>query len=719
MADQGAVPHLQRRLLARMKALQAQGMTKEQIRAELPRLRSEVTEGFTGFPGQEGENAFGEPKAQTARAFPPIVPPPEPQAEGIMPAIGRGAMSAVEGGANVLRSVAGGVVGGRTLGVFGPEANLQRAEQSLRDLDESARRGELVTPTSARRAREEVANAHRDLQARQKHPILGGIADVVGSFQGLGAKVTNNISRVPVKGPSSVNLPGAWSWQEALRDSLAGAVGAGVETTGRALVEERGAREALDAGAAAAVLGGILGPLPRMANAYLTDPRKLSGRQINALNKGQEFLNSPAAKRLDEGLSGVGQLATLEGGELGAMQAKRLADAQARIKAREEALLPPAGKVVPEDVSQVHAGLDRGVRKYEVSGEPIRDELVPLVDKYKKKLSGPERETFVPTERTQSLDVDEVAGSGYAGTPGFTAGGVREGLPVQRLMLTDGTPRSEPGHGMPTRKPNTRTRSRRRGAPVDLPSAAERPIEGEYAPPQGPEMPPAPPPGEDIAFESAGPSRLPIASRKDLLAARRQVRELSEPGLPTTPENAPYKSFYGVLADATHTDDELGRALAASDKEFAADMDFLEAGNARLFNREDARAVTDSVAARRAAGQKLSRALGDTHASGMRAVELDELASLGPEYAAAIDRVRAKVAFEGTRFGLPRGMVSNPSQWSLQPLIANYNGLKARVVEPLTRTPGLAPGLANQAVDIINARVKGKRSEDEKKKEKR
>lgn len=62
MADQAVTPHLQGRLRTRLKAMQAAGATKEQMRAALPQLRAEAAEGFSGFPGQTGEAGLGKPR---------------------------------------------------------------------------------------------------------------------------------------------------------------------------------------------------------------------------------------------------------------------------------------------------------------------------------------------------------------------------------------------------------------------------------------------------------------------------------------------------------------------------------------------------------------------------------------------------------------------------------------------------------------------------------
>lgn len=187
-------------------------------------------------------------------------------------------------------------------------------------------------------------------------------------------------------------------------------------------------------------------------------------------------------------------------------------------------------------------------------------------------------------------------------------------------------------------------------------------------------------------FRQSGPAETaPIATPADLLAQRRLMRQKAAEGSPQTPENAPYRELRGILSDATHAaPGGVGEAFAAMDKRFSDDMAMLERGNELLFGKDDARAVTESVRAGDAAAARLSQAIGDTAAAGTRAKLLEDIRNLGPEYAAAVDRVEAKIAHEGTRFGPPR-LFSHSGKWWLQPLLSNLTALSVRGIEPTAR----------------------------------
>lgn len=211
--------------------------------------------------------------------------------------------------------------------------------------------------------------------------------------------------------------------------------------------------------------------------------------------------------------------------------------------------------------------------------------------------------------------------------------------------------------------------------------------------------------------------RLPIATQRDVVARRRAVRQMAEPGLPMTPQNAPFREHYQTLSEASHAPGlpgNVGEHWQGVDAQFSADMDRIAAGNELLFGRDNARAVTDSIGASKGAASRLGQSLRDTRAGGAQLRILEQIRELGPEYAESVDRVAAKIAFEGTRFGPPQTL-SHPGKWALNLPLQNARAANVQLVEPLTASPRLpaaaGASLAPLLRDPVDALLTRKRKE--------
>lgn len=687
-------------LRKRMEEMAAQGATKEQLRAAKPKLLAEVSGvdavAGAGRPQGGAEAAPGPSGAKPWQGFDMKPAPPPP---GMLASVGGMVGDAASAAVDLGRAVKSEFIGGRTMGAFGAKQSHARAAEGLGNTRLAARAG-AASPSSLRQSQRDYDAARTDLDAVEKHPIAGVAADVVGGISGVGAKVSRGIDKIPVavsKGfRGKLGLPSNAQYG---RDVVSGGVGGAVEGAGRSVLEGDSARDAVDKGAFSGLLGAAAAPFVRLINAYLRDPRSLTGKQIQALKRGAEYIGTEEFQALDDGLGGVGQLSTTKGRELGELQAGKFKTATDRIKAGEEAI---GGMDEAVDVGPVHKRLDESVVRFS-QGRPVRPDVEEAIGQ----INTPDRApTGIKADLSRDADVfgpappppERLAPHQYDAPDALVHQGVREPAPMQGGR---GTKRVFYG-------PDPQ-------GPIADPVDASRPM---YTPPSRP----APKAPDVTEMQPTGETtRATQATPRDLIKSRRKVRALSEPGMPSTPQNAPYREIYGDLADATHSKDlpnKIGEQLAATDARFAEDMEFLAAGNARIFGPENPRAVTDSVAAGRAAGQKLSRAIGDTHAAGMRSVELDELADLGPEYREAIDRVKTKIAYEGTRMGFPR-LFSHSGNWLLQPLIANFNAVKARGLEPLTRAPGVVSSqVGHRGTDLFDA-ARERGEEKRKKKEKR
>jgi hypothetical protein len=234
----------------------------------------------------------------------------------------------------------------------------------------------------------------------------------------------------------------------------------------------------------------------------------------------------------------------------------------------------------------------------------------------------------------------------------------------------------------------------------------------------GPDGKPVPaPPAKVVGFEPGEEVVSPQATPADVLMQRRMARKQSQPGMPETPENAPYREIYGHLQDATHDPslpDDIGNRLAASDAEFSRDMAKLAEGNELIFGKDTARAVTDSVAAKRVAASKLTQGLKDTQAGGAQLRNLEQIRALGPEYAESVDRVMAKIAEQGSKFGMPR-VFSHTGKVPYQLWEQNKMAFNTQLAEPLTRTPeiasGAGAGLVPHLRDPVDALLNRKKPE--------
>lgn len=813
-----------------MKRLE-EGASEEDIAAEFPAFKAQSLQGGISGPDVDAVSGAGAPTPAPGQPSPSPTRPrgmdsPQTEGPGMLASLGRGIGDAASWAAEVGRAARSELAGGRTLGFFGAEQSARRAPY----IRPEAVRDGLISPSAYRQATGDREAAQQDYDAVKKHPLVGVGADLVGGFSGVGAGVSRNISRVPVKPAAGLRGKlGFSSGAEHARDAIGGAAGGFVEGAGRSILEGDSAGDAVDKGGLAGIAGALLGPIFRASGDYLRDPRGLTGKQIQALKQGAGYIGSEGFQQLDEGLAGVGQLATTEGRALGEGQASKFAAATERINAAENAI---PGIDVPTEVGPTHRRLDQAVDRFS-QGRAVRPDIeaaighinvpdqpptgikadlsrdAPLfrmvppspppsapepgppswtsdlvhqrnrpgpmkvgvgdkrvfygtdpspishpppargliadpLDAAKPPRSDPRINTRIAGEGDGMFSIDAVGPDGNVigsvdvsldpmGRPFVSSASVGDAFQRQgyaSALYEQASAMARKKWGAPLhsgwsnneagafwRKAEERGRARQitdepiPGADPDKPLYQWQP--GRGLPPQGdPQYTPPPKPAAaaktappPIEMEQAGTTRVTQATPRDLVKSRRKVRALAEHGMPSTPQNAPYREIYGDLADATHSPDlpmEIGKKLMAADKQFASDMEFLAEGNARIFGKEDARAVTDSVAAGRAASQKLSRAIGDTHAAGMRSVELDELAALGPEYADAINRIKTKIAYEGTRAGFPR-IFSHSGSWTLQPLIANLNALKARGVEPLTRTPALPSQIGYHAADLFDA----------------
>lgn len=218
--------------------------------------------------------------------------------------------------------------------------------------------------------------------------------------------------------------------------------------------------------------------------------------------------------------------------------------------------------------------------------------------------------------------------------------------------------------------------------------------------------------GEEVITPQATPS--------DLLKQRRAVRQQAQFGTPETPENAPYRELSRTLSEATHDPtlpNGIGAKLAASDAQFSADMEKLAEGNALLFGKDDARAVTDSLQAGRAASSKLSQSLMDTRAGGAQLRTLEKIRALGPEYQAAVDRVAAKIAEQGSEFAIKPKLMGG--KWFDQVPLQNLRALNVQLTEPFTRANAAHAAMGSVAgqllTDPLDAALRAREAKNSKK----
>jgi hypothetical protein len=220
---------------------------------------------------------------------------------------------------------------------------------------------------------------------------------------------------------------------------------------------------------------------------------------------------------------------------------------------------------------------------------------------------------------------------------------------------------------------------------------------------EGPDARRMPGAQKTVGFEQGEEVRTPQATPRDLVKERREVRRQAEFGAPQTPENAPYRELYKTLQEATHSDSlpgGIGKALKATDAQFSSDMQKLAEGNELIFGKDSARAVTEGVNAAKTGASKLGQALMDTRAGGAQLRVLEKIRALGPEYAEAVDRVAAKIAEQGSTFGLPKTL-SHPGKWATQIPMQNLRALNVNAVEPLTRSPRVPAAVGGAAAPLL------------------
>lgn len=122
------------------------------------------------------------------------------------------------------------------------------------------------------------------------------------------------------------------------------------------------------------------------------------------------------------------------------------------------------------------------------------------------------------------------------------------------------------------------------------------------------------------------------------------------------------------------------------------------------------------VAKERAATATIGR-VGDTNVPGLRArSHLEELGSHDPEFEAALSDIRAKKAYEGTRYSLHSSTAPNlreitgPNAW-IQAARQNTRALGARVVDPLAE--GLSGALGRRDLNVPLLRFLGGKPKDD------
>lgn len=505
------------------------------------------------------------------------------------------------------------LAGGAAEATFGPVQNRVRAIGDELLQEEANLRG--GPPTAGqdfriRHLRKDLASVQGTQKAIKESPIVAGVGGLAAGFLSPGARAAQG-----VKTGGSV-----------VRRMAAEGAGALLDVGVQAARDEKEPLELRDEAALSLLMSTIPAAAAEKLGALLRDNRGQAGKYIEALKRGEGFLASDDAKKLDKGISGIGQVAEDEGRKLGQLQADKLKLSKDTLGAAESAI-QGADEVI--DVAPVHAGLDKSVTRFS-NDNPHRP------------------------------DVQKAIGKGI--------------------------------------KPNLQR-------PFSTPIKRAEDVGGDF-----------------MGYLPAGePTVAPYATPADLLAQRRLARDAADFGTPRTPENAPYREIYGTLAGATHSPDlpqGIGGKFQAMDEQFSGDMEKLEKANELIIGRADPRAVTESVRAGEAAASKLSQALMDTKAGGAKSRLLEDIRALGPEYAEAVDRVSAKIAWNATRFGAPR-VFSHSGKWYLMPLIQNLEATKVRLAEPLTRKAGVQAGAAGRLApmlrDPIEALMNRKRKTEEEK----
>lgn len=614
------------RFRERLRALEADGATGEELEKAAPSIAAEV---FGPGPWSDEGPGFISPSDT-----PPLPRPPEKPPESGESLLGAGVRNlgeAAEFARGGVNSFLNRQVDSVSLGALGPEAMLERAKANYFDKQRMAQSGLMTSPNAVNQAKRDYEAALQASKDAQDHKIAGVAGSISGGLMSPGGKLARGITDLPMA---------AKGMAAAAKGGIAGGAGAALDAGGRALIEGKSLGQAGEDAGLAGTLGGILGTALPLYGAVLRDPRALTGEYVQALERGRGFLNSAENAALKkDGPRAIGQLADIEGEKLGAMQVAKREGALERIASAEENL--PTAMNEPIDVTGVHNRLDQAVRRY-----------------------SNQRPAMPGVEKTIEEDI----------------------------------------------KPNLSRVTAQEIKPV-----MSKPQSSGMVGPDGKPLPAQP--GKVTGFEPGEEISSPQATPADLLMQRRMARKQSQPGMPETPENAPYREIYGHLQDATHDPalpDNIGPRLAASDADFSRDMAKLAEGNELILGKDNARAVTDSLAAKRAAAGRLTQGLKDTQAGGAQLRNLEKIRELGPEYAESVDRVMAKIAEQGSKFGLPR-VFSHTGKWPYQLYEQNAMAFNTKLAEPLTRTPevasGAGAGLVPTLRDPVDALLNRKKPE--------
>lgn len=672
---------LRTRVAKRVQDLHSQGATDEEILAQGPTLAEEARAAMA----KEAATPAPEQKSMLSR----------------VPGALAGAADFVGGAGNAF---ANRMADSASMGALAPEANLQRAKEAYYNHLRMSKTG-MVSPNSLRQSQRDYEEAQAAMKDSADHKVAGFVGSATGAMMSPGTKVSSVIGG---------GTPGF------ARSMVAGGVGAGADATGRALIEGKNFSDALDQGAGAGMLGAGLGGSMHAIGESLRNPLSETGATIQALQRGREFLGSAQNKALPKGMPGIGALAYDEGEKLGAMQAGKLASARKNLETAEAGL--PLEMDEPISVAGVHRQINRGVERHSNS-RAVRGDVENAAEDVKDRLSRVTRQRIEPIKgqdvvgqkinpvikdktigykeepefenRVTSQEIDPVMERQIVGRRRVPVKGKTVGPGEKTVGFEDGDPILENVHvGY---KPGREIREdvqvgTRRGDPIKRKAIVGYEPGEEFL---GPER--------TVGFKQGDEIRTPQATPRDLVQTRREVRRKAGFGTPETPENAPYRELYDVVKNATHDPSlpaGIGGKLAASDSQFAADMQKLAEGNELIFGNDSARAMTESVSASKIAGDKLGKVLNDTRAGGAQLRILEKIRALGPEYAASVDRVAAKIADEGSTFGLPKTL-SSPGKWAFQLPMQNVRATNVQLIEPFTRARTAPAAIGSAAAPLL------------------
>jgi hypothetical protein len=450
------------------------------------------------------------------------------------------------------------------------------------------------------------------------------------------------------------------------------------------------------AGAAGAAIGhATVGLAGEGANKLLRRPNTMTGKYVKALEESAPFRSTPEYKQVDEGMSGIMDVAQEQGAKLGEVQQGRLGAANQAIEQAEEAI-PGIDELQP--MASVHRDLNRTIKRYS-NTNPVDADHADLVERVKANLRNVTRQRIDPV-----LESDLQTNVKPTYYPNIGGKQAEAQVPITAQGWQG---KYRPGSGGAYR------------AAKNAPG-----MERDYSKPVGFEPDPSRPGDEMIEYKPGEKVTTAAATPRDLLMQRRQLRKQAEFGMPRTPENAAAREAYQALNDVLHNQNtEWGRQLKAMDSAYAGELKQISRGNEMLFNSGDARFVTDSAAARVKAGDVLSQSLGDTKAAGRAMWKLKQLRSLGPQYEEPIRNVAGKIADEATKPAvLQAGTFSHSGNWPMQRLIQNSEFAKVRLAEPMTRELagtggaklGVGSGLAlRNPADAVAARTAATRNDQE------